>query len=109
MFSLTHRTKTRNKHSQPFYRELIEYFGEDTVRKGTFMDIISNVRDWWINPEKTIRITYDFYKTPYYFVTLLDGEGHSISGHNAPTLKEAMELANKTMISRAYHSQTEEN
>ena len=109
MFYLSNRSQIQNEHSQPFYRELIDYFGEDIVRKGTFMESISNARDWWINPDKTIKITYDFYNAPYCFVILLDGEGHGVSSHRAPTLKDAMDLANKALFLRAYYSQTEEN
>ena len=109
MFTLSNRTEIQNKHSQPFYRELINYFGEDIVRKGVFMESISNIRDHWTNEQKTVKIIYDFYKTPYFWVNLIDKEGHGISSHTASTLRGAMDLANKSLFSRAYHSQPEDN
>ena len=114
MFYLSHRTKIQNKLSQPFYRELIDYFGEDIVRKGTFMEWTGNIRDYWIDEGKSFRVNYDHYNTSnswvkYFWVNILDDKGKFVSCHRAPTLKDAMDLCAKSIISRAYYSQTEEN
>ena len=90
----------------PNFKQLINYFGKDAVQKGTFKEYKEG-QDHWTNAQGSLRV--GFPSALGCLVILLDREGYGISSHHADTLKDAMELANKAIISKAYYSQTEEN
>jgi hypothetical protein len=105
---MSNRTDQENENSRLFYQRLVDYFGEDVVKRGKFIEGELKTKDAWINPEKTLKIPHDISPPPFY-VEGIDELGYFISCHVAPTFSGAMELANKSLLSRAYHSQTEEN